>query len=160
MRQQYPQPASAASKAGRKSAKALVRASSLAIQNWSRVCTKDAITSIRTALLSSPSRFRNGLRDAQTDGICNKQTLWSHGKGTSGQAHRLMRSMTTCIALMSCCNRYTHGTWVGGKDPVSKVVVPTKQTESIQHLICVSAAHMSQNSHHDGTDQQNTYHAG
>lgn len=64
MRQQYPHPASAARRAGRKSAKALVRASSLAMQNWSRVCTRDAITSTRTALLSSPSRFRKVLHQS------------------------------------------------------------------------------------------------
>ena len=67
MRQQYPQPASAASRAGRKSAKALLRASSLAMQNWSRVCTKDAITCTLTALLSSPSRFRKGLQPETQD---------------------------------------------------------------------------------------------
>ena len=67
MRQQYPQPASAASRAGRKSAKALVRASSLAMQNWSKVCTRDAITCTLTALLSSPNRFRKGL---QAENLC------------------------------------------------------------------------------------------
>ena len=67
IRQQYPQPASAASRAGRKSAKALVRASSLAMQNWSKVCTRDAITCTLTALLSSPNRFRKGLQAENQD---------------------------------------------------------------------------------------------
>ena len=67
IRQQYPQPASAASRAGRKSAKALVRASSLAMQNRSRVCTRDAITCTLTALLSSPNRFRKGLQAENQD---------------------------------------------------------------------------------------------
>ena len=66
IRQQNPPPASAASSAGRKSAKALVRASSLAMQNWSRVCTRDAITSTRTALLSSPNRFKKVLQSSKS----------------------------------------------------------------------------------------------
>ena len=77
IRQQKPPPASAASSAGRKSAKALVRASSLAIQNWSRVCTRDAITSTRTALLSSPNRFKKVLQ--------SNRSMWKGGGVINGR---------------------------------------------------------------------------
>lgn len=91
MRQQKPPPASAASRAGRKSAKALVRASSLATQNWSRVCTRDAITSTRTALLSSPNRFRNVLQSTgsivRTGAHMGAAHMGAHMGAAHGQQH-------------------------------------------------------------------------
>lgn len=99
IRQQYAHPASAANRAGRKSAKARVRASSLEMQNWSSVWTSEAMTSALTALLSSPSRFRNGLQRIESLMSCPLELNWLHF--TKQRFAMLLASQQWCATAIS-----------------------------------------------------------